>query len=53
MLRRRQVGTIVIPFDDGAFEVEFARRDGRPHVMLPIVTTKLMVLRDTPQYVAA
>lgn len=53
MLRRGQVGTIVMPYDDEAFEVEFAGRDGRPYAMLPVVATKLMVLRDTPQYVAA
>jgi hypothetical protein len=53
MLRRGQVGTIVMRYDDAAFEVEFAGRDGKPYALLPIAATRLMVLRDTPHYVAA
>jgi hypothetical protein len=53
LLRRGQIGTIVMGYDGETFEVEFAGRDGRPYALLPVVAGKLMVLRDTPQYVAA
>lgn len=53
LLRRGQIGTIVMTYDGETLEVEFAGRDGKPYALLPIVAGKLMVLRDTPQYVAA
>jgi hypothetical protein len=53
VLRRGQVGTIVMDYDGAVFEVEFAGRDGKPYAVLPIDATRLMVLRDTPHYVAA
>ena len=48
MLRRGQVGTVVMIYDGTAFEVEFAGRDGRAYALLPIKTNQLMVLRDAP-----
>ena len=53
LLRRGQVGTVVIDFDGSAFEVEFADRDGRAYALLPIGAQKLMRLRDTPEDAAA
>ena len=53
MLRRGQVGTIVMTYDGNAFEVEFAGRDGRAYALLPIAADKLMLLKDTPELVAA
>ena len=47
LLRRGQIGTVVMTYDGTAFEVEFAGRDGRPYAMLPIKTDNLMVLHDT------
>ena len=51
-LRRGQIGTVVMTYD-GAVEVEFAGPDGRAYALLPIQTSKLMVLRDRPEYAAA
>jgi hypothetical protein len=53
MLRRGQVGTVVMTYDGNTFEVEFAGRDGRAYALLPIVTEKLMLLKDTPELAAA
>lgn len=53
LLRRGQIGTVVMTYDDTMFEVEFAGPDGRPYAMLPIPANKLMVLRDTPEEAAA
>jgi hypothetical protein len=52
MLRRGQVGTVVMTYD-GAFEVEFAGRDGRAYALLPVTAEKLMLLKDTPELAAA
>jgi hypothetical protein len=48
VLRRGQVGTIVMTYDGTVFEVEFAGKDGRAYAVLPIPASKLMILRDTP-----
>ena len=48
MIRRGQVGTVVMIYDGTAFEVEFAGRDGRAYALLPIKMNQLMVLRDAP-----
>jgi hypothetical protein len=40
-------------YDGVTFEVEFAGPDGRTYALLPITESKLMVLRDTPNYAAA
>ena len=53
MLRRGQVGTVVMPYDNGAFEVEFAGRDGRAYALLPVAAEKLMPLKETPELVVA
>jgi hypothetical protein len=53
LLRRGQIGTVVMVFDGSAFEVEFAGRDGQAYALVPIAAQKLMLLRDTPEYAAA
>ena len=53
LLRRGQVGTVVITYDGNAYEVEFAGRDGRAYALLPVAANKLMVLRDSPEHAAA
>jgi hypothetical protein len=53
LLHRGQVGTVVMIYDDGACEVEFADRTGRAYAMLTIRPEKLMVLLDTPEQAAA
>ena len=47
LLRRGQMGTVVMTYDGRTFEVEFAGRDGRAFAILPIKAENLMVLRDT------
>ena len=46
LLRRGQIGTVVLTYDGTTFEVEFAGRDGRAYAILPVKAEKLMVLRD-------
>lgn len=53
LLCRGQIGTVVMLFDDGVCEVEFADRDGRAYALLPIAPDRLMLLRDTPESAAA
>ena len=53
LLRRGQVGTVVMTYEGAAFEVEFAAIDGRPYALLPIPANKLMVLCDAPQFMAS
>jgi hypothetical protein len=53
MLRRGQVGTVVMTYNGSAFEVEFAGRDGRAYALLPVAAEKLMLLKDTPELVAS
>jgi hypothetical protein len=53
LLHRGQIGTVVMSYEGGVFEVEFAAPDGRTYAMLPVEAGKLMVLRDTPDYAAA
>ena len=48
VLRRGQIGTVVMTFDGPAVEVEFAEQDGRAYAILSLDVTKLMILRDTP-----
>jgi hypothetical protein len=52
-LRRGQIGTVVMVYDDGLVEIEFADPGGHTYAMLPIETGKLMPLRDVPEYAAA
>jgi len=53
LLRRGQIGTVVMTYDGSAYQVEFAGRDGRAYALLPIKADKLMVLRDAPEYSVA
>ena len=46
LLRRGQMGCVVMTYDGSAFEVEFAGTDGRAYAILPIPRHKLMVLRN-------
>jgi hypothetical protein len=52
LLRRGQIGTVVMTYDDGAYEVEFADRNGRAYAMLVLSADRLMVLRDAPECAA-
>jgi hypothetical protein len=53
LLRRGQIGTVVMTYDSTVFEVEFAGKDGRAYAILPIHGSKLMILRDAPDYAVA
>jgi hypothetical protein len=52
-LRRGQIGTVVLIYEDGACEVEFAGRDGRAFALLSLRSDQLMVLHDTPDSAVA
>ncbi len=53
VLRRGQVGTVVMTFDGSAFEVEFADLDGRAYSMVTVPASKLIALRYKPELSAA
>ena len=53
LLRRGQIGTIVMTYDGNAFEVEFADPHGRTYALLPVQASRLMRLRDVPEYAMA
>jgi hypothetical protein len=53
LLRRGQIGTVVMTYDDGACEVEFADREGRAFAMLSLRPNEFMLLRDTPDFAVA
>jgi hypothetical protein len=53
LLRRGQIGTVVMTYPDGAREVEFADQDGSAYAILSLVPDHLMVLHDTPNFAAA
>lgn len=53
LLRRGQVGTVVVTYDGTAFEVEFSGKDGRAYAILSIPAEKLIVLHDEPQFATA
>jgi Domain of unknown function (DUF4926) len=53
LLRRGQIGTVVMSYPDGAYEVEFADRDGRAFAILSLRPEQLIVLRDTPDFASA
>lgn len=44
ILRKGQVGTVVMEFDGTAFEVEFSGIDGATYAMETVATEKLMLL---------
>jgi len=53
LLRRGQMGTVVMTYDGSAFEVEFSGTDGRAYALLPIRADKLIVLHNAPMFAAA
>jgi hypothetical protein len=53
LLRRGQIGTVIMPYPAGAYEVEFADRDGRAFAILSLRPEQLMVLHDIPDFAAA
>ena len=53
LLRRGQIGTVVMTYDGTAFEVEFADRDGRAYALLPVSADRLIVLHEAPAVAAA
>jgi hypothetical protein len=53
LLRRGQIGTVVMIYDAGSYDVEFSGRDGRAYALLPIPGERLMLLRDSPEFVAS
>jgi hypothetical protein len=53
LLRRGQIGTVVMTYDGTAFEVEFAGSDGRAYALLPVPAEKLIVLHESPVVVVA
>lgn len=53
VLRRGQVGTVVLTGNPSLVEVEFADRNGRTHALLALRTEHLMVLREDPDHAAA
>jgi len=53
LLRRGQIGTVVMTYDGSAFEVEFSDRDGKTYALLPVPMEKLILLHETPELTAA
>jgi Domain of unknown function (DUF4926) len=53
LLRRGQIGTVVMTYPDGAYEVEFADRDGHAFAIVFLRPEQLMVLHDSPDFAAA
>lgn len=53
VLRRGQIGTVVLMLSDSAYEVEFADPEGRTFALLALRKDQLMVLRDSPDFAAA
>jgi hypothetical protein len=49
LLRRGDVGTVVMLYDGSACEAEFADRSGRTYALLPLSADRLLVLHDTPE----
>jgi hypothetical protein len=53
LLRRGQLGTVVMIYDGMHYEVEFADAQGRTYAMLPVTADNLMRVRDTPDAAVA
>ena len=53
LLRRGQIGTVVMTYDGTAFDVEFADRDGRAYALLPVPDGRLILLHESPVVAAA
>ena len=52
ILRRGDVGTVVMAYDGSAFEVEFPGRDGRAHAVVTVPAGQLMALHFEPSQTA-
>lgn len=52
-LRRGQLGTVVMKYDGGGREVEFADSSGRAFAIVTLAPSKLMLLRESPDYATA
>jgi len=52
MLRRGDVGTVVMIYEGRAFEVEFAGRDGRAYALVTVPANQLMALHFEPSHAA-
>jgi len=52
LLRRGQVGTVVMTYDGSAYEIEFSGRDGRAYAILSVNVEKLIALRESPETAA-
>ena len=53
VLRRGQIGTVVMEYEGGAVEIEFADREGRAYALLSLSRQQLMLLRDAPEHAVA
>jgi hypothetical protein len=53
LLRRGDIGTVVMLYDGGACEVEFSDRSGHTYALLPLSADRLLVLHDAPERVGA
>ncbi|NUM54237.1 MAG: DUF4926 domain-containing protein [Candidatus Hydrogenedentes bacterium] len=53
ILRRGQIGTVVMIYPDGMVEVEFSDRDGRAFAIASLRSDNLITLRDAPDYAVA
>lgn len=53
LLRRGQLGTVVLDYDGNNFEVEFASKDGVTFSLVALPATKLIVLQEEPEYSTA
>ena len=51
LLRRGDIGTVVMLYDGGVCEVEFADRSGRTYALLALPADRLLMLHDTPERV--
>ena len=50
ILRRGQIGTVVMTYDGPVVDVEFSGQDGRAYAIVPVNVRGLLALRDTPDY---
>ena len=53
ILRRGQIGTVIMIYDGTAYEIVFSGSAGRAYALLPVQADKLLVLYDSPQPAAA
>jgi hypothetical protein len=53
VLRRGQIGTIVMTYGGDMFEIEFADPHGRAYAVLPIPAARLIRLHELPELAAA